>query len=95
MEKLEFTEQQVSVMQKELEALQPNLIRTVAETEALLAKVSKEKAEVVEPKKAIVDAEVAKAEEAAAFANGIKMECEAALSVAMPVLESALCDSFC
>jgi dynein heavy chain, axonemal len=93
LEKLEFTEQQVSVMQGELEALRPNLIQTVAETEALMAQVSKEKIEVVEPKKAVVDAEVAKAEEAAAAANSIKTECEEALAVAMPVLESALYDS--
>lgn len=90
LEKLEFTEQQVSVMQIELEALRPNLIKTVADTEALMAQVSKEKLEVVEPKKAIVDAEVAKAEESAAAANAIKTECEEALAVAMPVLESAL-----
>lgn len=91
LEKLEFTEQQVAVMQTELQALQPSLIQTVAETDALMAQVSREKAEVVEPKKAVVDAEVAKAEEAAAAANSIKTECEAALAVAMPVLESALC----
>ena len=53
--------------------------------------MSKEKAEVVEPKKAVVDAEVAKAEEAAAAANAIKTECEDALAVALPVLDSALC----
>lgn len=91
LEKLDFTEQQVSVMQTELEALRPNLIKTVAETESLMAQVSKEKLEVVEPKKAVVDAEVAKAEEAASAANAIKTECEEALAVAMPVLESALC----
>jgi len=90
LEKLEFTEQQVAVMQTELQALQPSLIQTVAETDALMEQVSREKAEVVEPKKAVVDAEVAKAEEAAAAANSIKTECEAALAVAMPVLESAL-----
>ena len=77
-------------MQVELEELRPNLIKTVADTEALMAQVSKEKLEVVEPKKAIVDAEVAKAEESAAAANAIKTECEGALAVAMPVLESAL-----
>lgn len=91
LEKLEFTEQQVAVMQTELKALQPSLIQTVAETDELMAQVSREKAEVVEPKKAVVDAEVAKAEEAAAAANAIKVDCEAALAVAMPVLESALC----
>lgn len=92
LEKLEFTEQQVAVMQTELKALQPSLIQTVAETDQLMEQVSREKAEVVEPKKAVVDAEVAKAEEAAAAANAIKVDCEAALAVAMPVLESALCD---
>jgi dynein heavy chain, axonemal len=91
LEKLEFTEQQVSVMQVELEALRPSLIKTVADTEALMAQVMKEKLEVVEPKKAIVDVEVAKAQESAAAANAIKVECEEALAVAMPVLESALC----
>ena len=45
----------------------------------------------MEPKKAIVDAEVAKAAQAAEAANSIKRECEAALAVALPVLESALC----
>lgn len=79
-------------MQKELEALQPSLIKTVAETEALMAQVFKEKTEVVEPKKAVVDAEVAKAQDVAMAANAIKMDCEAALAIAMPVLESALCD---
>ena len=39
LEKLEFTEKQVAVMQQELEALQPSLIQTVAETEALMAQV--------------------------------------------------------
>jgi hypothetical protein len=91
LQKLDFTEQQVSIMKKELEALQPSLIKTVAETEALMAQVSKEKTEVVEPKKAVVNTEVAKAEESAAAANAIKTDCEAALAIAMPVLESALC----
>ena len=48
-------------MQDELTALKPNLIKTVAETEELMEKVSREKAEVVEPKKAAVDIEVAAA----------------------------------
>ena len=52
--------------------------------------VTEEKETVVEPKKAIVDAEVAKAAQAAEAANSIKRECEAALAVALPVLEAAL-----
>ena len=49
LEKLGSTADQVSTMQEELTALKPNLIKTVAETEELLAKVAKEKTEVVEP----------------------------------------------
>ena len=45
LEKLQFTEQQVVIMQEELTALKPNLIRTVAETERLMATVQKEKTE--------------------------------------------------
>ena len=43
-------------------------------------------AQVVEPKKAIVDADVQKAEAAAAAANAIKTECESALSGAPWIL---------
>eukprot|EP00955_Chlamydomonas_euryale_P029584 311781-Chlamydomonas_euryale.AAC.1 len=90
LEKLRFTEQQVVVMQDELTALKPTLIKTVAETEALLATVAKEKTEVVEPKKAVVDADVKKAEAAAAAANAIKTECEEGLAEAIPILNSAI-----
>ena len=44
----------------------------------------------VEPKKAIVDADVKLAEEAAAASNAIKTECEDALSEAIPILEAAI-----
>ena len=37
-------------MQSELVALQPQLVKTVGEVEQLMVKISKEKAEVVEPK---------------------------------------------
>jgi dynein heavy chain len=40
----------------------------------------------VEPKKAIVDEDVRRAEEAAAAANAIKTECEEALAEALPIL---------
>ena len=90
LEKLGSTAEQVSTMQEELTALKPNLIKTVAETEELLAKVAKEKTEVVEPKAAIVDAEVAEAEKKGAAANAIKTECEANLAEAIPVLNAAL-----
>eukprot|EP00201_Polytomella_parva_P020499 CAMPEP_0175042260 /NCGR_PEP_ID=MMETSP0052_2-20121109/2450_1 /TAXON_ID=51329 ORGANISM="Polytomella parva, Strain SAG 63-3" /NCGR_SAMPLE_ID=MMETSP0052_2 /ASSEMBLY_ACC=CAM_ASM_000194 /LENGTH=3805 /DNA_ID=CAMNT_0016305023 /DNA_START=33 /DNA_END=11446 /DNA_ORIENTATION=+ len=90
LEKLQFTESQVVVMQTELTQLKPVLIRTVAETESLMATVSKEKIEVVEPKKLIVNEDVAKAEASAAAANAIKKECEDALAEAVPILEAAI-----
>jgi dynein heavy chain len=52
--------------------------------------VEKEKIEKVEPKKAIVMADEAEANKADAAAKVIKDECEAALAVAMPVLDEAL-----
>ncbi|GFR52768.1 hypothetical protein Agub_g15379 [Astrephomene gubernaculifera] len=90
LDKLQFTASQVSIMQDELTALKPVLIRTVEETERLMATVSKEKTEVVEPKKAIVDQDVKRAEGAAAAANAIKTECEDALAEAIPILEAAI-----
>ncbi|GMH41668.1 hypothetical protein BSKO_09578 [Bryopsis sp. KO-2023] len=90
LEKLEFTAKQVNIMQNELTALKPTLVKTVSETEQLMATVQKEKTEVAEPKKAVVDEEVKKAEAAAEAANAIKVECEEALAEAIPVLEGAL-----
>lgn len=43
LEKLEFTAGQVKVMQNELTALKPDLEKTVVETDALMARVQKEK----------------------------------------------------
>ncbi len=62
----------------------------MTEVEKMMAVVEKEKIEKVEPKKAIVMADEAEANKAAAAAKVIKDECEAALAVAMPVLNEAL-----
>ncbi|GFH22159.1 uncharacterized protein HaLaN_19578 [Haematococcus lacustris] len=56
LEKLASSAQQVAGMQSELRALQPQLVRTVAEVEQLMVTIAREKAEVVEPKAAIVKA---------------------------------------
>ena len=90
LEKLNFTAAQVGQMQDELTALKPNLEKTVVETDALMDRIKVEKAEVVEPKAAIVDKEVAEAERKGAHANAIKMECEEALAEAIPALEAAI-----
>jgi len=65
LDKLEFTAKQVSVMRRELQALKPNLERKGRETEGLLSRITREKATVVEPKKAQVDREVKEADEQA------------------------------
>lgn len=62
----------------------------VEEVEGLLAVVEKEKKEVVEPKKQIVQHDEAEASKQAQEAKVIKDECEAALAVAMPALNEAL-----
>lgn len=77
-------------MQKDLQALQPQLVQTVAEVEELMEKIAKEKKESVEPKAAIVQVEEAKASAKAAEAKAIKDECEAELAEAIPILNDAL-----
>lgn len=63
---------QVAVMQKELTALQPQLIQTSAETEKMMVHIEKETAE-VDAKKELVAADEKEANEAAAVAQGIKV----------------------
>ncbi|KAM4624509.1 dynein axonemal heavy chain 3 [Polymixia lowei] len=89
LQKLEFAASQVSVMQQELTALQPELIRTSAETEEMMVKIEKETVE-VDAKKELVSADEKVANEAAAAAKAIKDECEGDLAEAMPALEAAL-----
>ncbi|XP_032823200.2 dynein axonemal heavy chain 3 [Petromyzon marinus] len=89
LDKLEFAASQVSVMQKELTDLQPELIKTSAETEKMMVKIEQDTVE-VDAKKELVAADEAVANEAAAAAKAIKDECESDLAEAMPALESAL-----
>ncbi|KAK7898572.1 hypothetical protein WMY93_019425 [Mugilogobius chulae] len=89
LEKLDFAASQVSVMQQELTALQPELIQTSAETDKMMVKIEKETVE-VDAKKELVSADEKVANEAAAAAQAIKDECEGDLAEAMPALEAAL-----
>ncbi|RUS89800.1 hypothetical protein EGW08_002412, partial [Elysia chlorotica] len=89
LEKLEFAASQVSVMQQELTDLQPELIKTSADTEKLMIKIEQDTVE-VEAKKEVVAADEAVANEAAAAAQAIKDECEGDLAEAIPALESAI-----
>lgn len=52
-------------MQEELQALQPTLKKTIVEVDELVVAVTREKEEVVEPQKAVVDVEVQQANAAA------------------------------
>nr|XP_046272658.1 dynein axonemal heavy chain 3 isoform X3 [Scatophagus argus] len=89
LQKLEFAASQVSVMQEELTALQPELIQTSAETDKMMVKIEGETVE-VDAKKELVSADEKVANEAAAAAQAIKDECEGDLAEAMPALEAAL-----
>lgn len=89
LEKLEFAASQVSIMQEELQALQPELIKTSAETEKLMIKIEQDTVE-VEAKKEVVAADEAVANEAAAAAQAIKDDCESDLAEAIPALEASI-----
>uniref|UniRef100_A0A3P8VG82 Dynein axonemal heavy chain 7 n=1 Tax=Cynoglossus semilaevis TaxID=244447 RepID=A0A3P8VG82_CYNSE len=89
LEKLQFAASQVSVMQQELTALQPDLIQTSAETDQMMIKIEEETVE-VDAKKEVVSADEKVANEAAAEAQEIKTDCEQDLAEALPALEAAL-----
>lgn len=89
LEKLEFAASQVNIMKGELIALQPKLVETSAETDALMIKIAQDTVE-VEAKKELVSADEAVANKAAAVAQSIKSECEADLAEAIPALEAAV-----
>jgi len=89
LEKLEFATQQVNTMSAELEALQPSLRVSQADT-AELMKVIEARLPGVEETRAVVSKEAAIANAEAAKVGAVKAECEADLAVAIPVLEGAL-----
>ncbi|GMH32441.1 hypothetical protein BSKO_00275 [Bryopsis sp. KO-2023] len=83
LEKLDSSAQQVACMQKEIQALQMQLMKPMEEVEALMAIIETEKKEMVEPKAAIVKVDEAKA-------VALKGQCEAELAEAVKILEEAL-----
>ncbi|KAG8256357.1 Dynein heavy chain 12, axonemal [Homalodisca vitripennis] len=89
LEKLEFAAVQVSVMQKELEALQPQLQVAADETEKMMKVIERETV-TIDKASGLVreDEKVAKIQ--AAAANNLKTECEADLALAIPILEEAV-----
>ncbi|XP_062266298.1 dynein axonemal heavy chain 3 [Platichthys flesus] len=89
LQKLDFAASQVSVMQLELTALQPELIKTSAETDKMMVTIEAETVE-VDAKKELVSADEKVANDAAAEAQAIKDDCEGDLAEALPALAAAL-----
>jgi dynein heavy chain len=89
LDKLAQTEKSVKVMQVELEQMQPALLRTSQETDAMIVVVNAETAE-AQKIRASVAIEEKTATEAANTAKAIERECAADLSEAMPILEAAI-----
>ena len=76
-------------MQKELEELQPQLVKTADENEKMMVIIERESGE-VEVTSEKVRAEEAIANQQAAEAQMLKDECEAELAEAIPALEAAI-----
>ena len=76
-------------MQKELEDLQPELVKSQEENNKMLIVIDKETIEVEATSKRVKEDE-AVANEQAAEAQALKDECEADLAEALPALEAAL-----
>ncbi|CAI9716307.1 dynein heavy chain 3, axonemal-like isoform X2 [Octopus vulgaris] len=89
LEKLEFSKFQINIMQKELFALQPQLLETSKETVELIKTIEKERHE-VEAAKQLVEQDEAVANKAATEAQSIKNECEEKLKLAMPAFNTAV-----
>ena len=89
LDKLNFASTAVAKMQVDLAELQPQLIKTAADTEKIMHQIEIDSKQVQETRK-IVQTDEAIASSKAAEAKGMKEECEADLAEAIPALESAL-----
>ena len=76
-------------MQKELQDLQPELVKSKDEADKMMVVIEHESKE-VEQTSTKVRAEEAVANEQAAGAQALKDECEAELAEAIPALEAAI-----
>ena len=89
LEKLESARSQVSQMQEDLQALQPQLVVASKEVDEIMVVIERDSIEVAKTEK-VVKAEEVIANEQASVAKGIKDECDSDLAEAIPILESAL-----
>ncbi|KAJ3371981.1 Dynein heavy chain 7, axonemal [Kappamyces sp. JEL0680] len=89
LEKLNFAQNSVAKMQVDLGELQPQLIKTQAETDQIMIQIEKESKEVMETKSK-VSVDEAAASKKAAESKAIKDDCEAQLAEAIPALNAAV-----
>ena len=83
------TEKNVSKMQEELKALEPVLNQATIDTDLMMQKIVKQQQD-ADARKAIVSREEKLCNEQRENAEKMKMECEADLATALPVLENAI-----
>eukprot|EP01041_Mallomonas_annulata_P000832 gene832-1621_t len=89
LDKLSETKMGVSVMQEELVVLQPQLVKTQGEVQAMMIQINKDKASAAVTK-AQVEVEEAKANEKAAAAKAIADDAQRDLDEAIPALQEAV-----
>eukprot|EP00117_Sycon_ciliatum_P025270 scpid3533/ scgid21010/ Dynein heavy chain 7, axonemal; Axonemal beta dynein heavy chain 7; Ciliary dynein heavy chain 7; Dynein heavy chain-like protein 2; hDHC2 len=89
LQKLASAAEQVTGMQAELSALQPQLKEAGKEVDEMMIVIESESKDVAEQEK-IVKADELVANDQAKEARGIKEECDSDLAEAVPILESAL-----
>ncbi|RYH30478.1 hypothetical protein EON65_05000, partial [archaeon] len=89
LEKLAFAADQVNKMQKELEDLQPELIKSASETEVLMSQIEQKMPAVMQTRQT-VSAEAAVAQGEADVVQKQKDEVEADLAEAIPALNEAV-----
>lgn len=89
LEKLDSARSQVSQMQIDLKALQPQLVVASKEVDEIMVIIERDSIEVAKTEK-VVKAEEVIANEQASVAKGIKDECDSDLAEAIPILEAAL-----
>ena len=89
LEKLDFAAGQISVMQNDLQALQPKLVEAASGVQKILQQVENDTKYAAETELLVkADEEVAMSQ--ASAAQAIKSECDADLAEALPILNSAL-----
>jgi dynein heavy chain len=89
LDKISATEVDVEKMKVDLVELQPVLVKTTEEVEALMVQIEKDKADAAE-KKAVVEVEEAAAAKKAAECKEIADSAEAGLAEALPALAAAV-----